>query len=258
MRYLFTILGAFFITVSTSAKCSTTPTDYTFYIKASSGFSCSESANVSAPSPLWNRAIQGYNASMGTCPIIGLSVGAEFLHLVDFELSLSNRSTYEYKKLQTPVDGGDSYTRRFDLDVTPILLNVQLLGASIESLHLNTRYGKIYPTIGFGIGVSRLLITNFRTTDLPSTGDSFPYPSFSAENQYTLRTNFTYMVLAGVEYNHQDRWAINLGYRLLNSGYFSGPQYLRVSSGSSVDVGKNQWKMRYVANELCIELKLFI
>ncbi|MBS0628406.1 MAG: hypothetical protein JSS09_09370, partial [Verrucomicrobia bacterium] len=146
----------------------------------------------------------------------------------------------------------------FDLSVTPLLFSINLLGRGIPYLHWNIGSGKIYPMIGSSLGVSNLLITNYRTTGLPPTGDSSPYESFSAENQYTLRRNFTYAFLAGFEYSYTNRFAIGTGYRWLNAGYFKGPRYQRVSSGSAVDVDGNEWNMRFRANEWFIEFKIFI
>lgn len=112
--------------------------------------------------------------------------------------------------------------------------------------------------LGAGVGMSNLLITNYRTTGLAPTGDSAPYASFSAENQYTLRKNFTYTVLAGLEYSYKEYWAIGSGYRWLDAGHFKGPRYQRVASGSAVDVSGDAWKMRFRANEWFIEFKIFI
>ncbi len=85
--------------------------------------------------------------------------------------------------------------------------------------------GEIYPIIGAGIGVSNLILTNFRTTGLPPSGGSAPFASFSAENQYTLRKNFTYTALIGFEYAYKDCWAISTGYRWFDAGKFKGPAF---------------------------------
>lgn len=234
------------------------PRDYSFYLKVGSGISFSETADVVAPSPPWNPAIQGYNSNLGYCPIASFSVGCEVAHVVDLEVSISDRSTFEYRKFQTPTTGGGSYTRKFDLDVIPILFSANFLGRNVPYLNCDVGAGKIYPMVGGGVGVSNLLITNFRTTGLPPTGDSSPYDSFSAESQYALRKNFTYTVSAGVEYSHEDYWAIGTGYRWFNAGHFKGPRYQRVASGSAVDVDGDKWNMRFIANEWFIELKIFI
>ncbi len=257
MNHFWYTLSLLAIIVSGAAKCYCRPQDYSFYIKVGSGISFSEPANVVAPSPPWNPAIQGYNSKLGNCPIASLSVGCEFVQVVDLEVSISNRSTFEYRKFQTPTTGGGSYTRKFDLNVTPILFSVNLLGRGIPYSHWNIGCGKIYPMIGAGVGISNLLITNFRTTGLPPTGASDPYASFSAENQYTLRKNFTYTLLAGLEYSYKDYWAIGTGYRWFNAGHFKGPRYQRVASGAAVDVSGDAWKMRFRANEWFIELKIF-
>lgn len=253
--------GIFFLLITTIfsaiAYCNE-PDDYSFYIKFGSGVSCSELANVIAPSSPWAAAVQGYDSKLGNCAIAALSVGCEFLHILDVEVSVANRSTFEYRQFQTPTAGGASYTREFDLSVTPILFSVNLLGRGIPHCNYDFGDGKIYPMIGVGIGMSNLLITNFRTIGLPATGDSSPYQSFSSENQYTLRKNFTYTLLAGVEYSHTDRWAIGTGYRWFNAGNFDGPEYLRVTSGSAVDVADDAWQMRFRAQEWFLEFKIFI
>lgn len=240
------------------AACCCQPQDYSFYIKVGSGISCSELANVVAPYPTWNPAIQGYNSKLGNCPIASLSIGCELLEILDLEVNISNRSVFKYRKFQTPIIGSGSYIREFDLNVISILFNANLLGRGMPSFNLDIGCGKIYPLVGVGLGVSDLLITNYRTTGLPPTGDSDPYKSFSAENQYTLRRNFTYTLLAGFEYNHNASWAIGTGYRWFNAGHFRGPRYQRVASGSAVDVGCDTWKMRFRSNEWFIEFKILI
>jgi opacity protein-like surface antigen len=258
MKHLLGRFSLLVIIISGVAQCGSGPQNYPFYIKIGSGVSISESVNVVASSPPWNPAIQGYNSTLGNCPIASLSFGCELFHVVDLEVSISNRSIFEYRKFQTPTTGGDSYTREFDLNVTPIIFSANLLGRGISRCNWEVGVGKVYPMLGAGLGVSNLLITNFRTTGLSSTGDSAPYDSFSSENQYTLRKNFTYTLLAGVEYSHNDRWAIGTGYRWLNAGSFKGPQYLRAASGAAVDVASDQWDMRFRAHEWFIEFKIFI
>lgn len=226
--------------------------DYSFYMKVGSGISFSESAKVTAPPLAWNRAIQGYHSKLGNRAIAGLSIGCELMRYVDVEVSVSARSTFKYRKFQTPVDGGDSYTREFDLDVIPILFSVNLLGRDLLC------FNNVYPFVGAGIGVSHLLITNFRTTGLPPSGASDPFASFSAENQYTHRRNFTYTALVGFEYNYNDCFAIATGYRWFDAGKFRGSRYQRVASGAAVDVGDQAWKMRFRANEWFIEFKIYL
>lgn len=258
MKLFLTILSLLAIPVLGTANCCCQPKDHSFYIKVGSGISFSESANVIAPAPAWNPAVQGYNSTLGNRPIADLSIGYEFKHLVDLEVSISNRSTFEYRKFQTPISGGESYTREFDLSVTPILFSANLLGRDIPCLNWGIACGKIYPIIGAGIGVSNLLITNFRTTGLPPSGASAPFASFSAENQYTLCKNFTYTALIGFEYSYNDCWAIATGYRWFDAGKFKGPRYQRVASGAAVDVADDAWEMRFRSNEWFVEFKIFI
>lgn len=260
MKRIIALLLLLTITISgiLNADCCCCQPQNPFYIKVGSGISFSESAHVVASPPTWNRAFQGYNSKLGNRPIAAFSVGCELLHLMDLEVSVSTRSTFKYRKFQTPFGGGDSYTREFDLDVIPILFSINLLGKNIPCLNWNIACGKVYPIIGAGIGVSHLLITNFRTTGLPPSGGSAPFESFSAENQYTLRKKFTYTALFGFEYNYKDCWAIGTGYRWFDGGKFSGPRFQRVSTGAAVDVAGEAWKMRFRSNEWFIEFKIFI
>ena len=244
--------------IEAHAKCCCQPKNYPFYIKIGTGVSCSQTAQIVAPSPPWNPALQGYHSSLGNCPIAYFGIGCELLRIVDLEVNISNRSTFEYRKFQTPVSGGASYTREFDLNVTPILFSANILGRGIPYLNWAIGCSKLYPILGAGLGISNLLITNYRTTGLPPTGDSAPYASFSSENQYTLRKNFTYTVLAGLEYSYNRFWAIATGYRWFDAGHFKGPRYQRVASGSAVDVDGDEWKMNFRSNEWFIELKIFI
>lgn len=229
-----------------------------FYIKVDSGISFSQAANVVAPNPPWNPAVQGYNTKLGKCPIAGLSIGCELWQVVDLEAQVSNRSLYKYRKFQTPTTGGPSYTRKFDLNVTSVLFCANLLGKDVPYLNWDICWGTIYPVLGAGVGSSNILITNYRTTGLLPTGDSSPYPSFSAENQYTLRKNFTYTLLAGLEYNYNTCWALATGYRWFNAGCFKGPRYQRVASGAAVDVGRDALNMRLRSNEWFVEFKIFV
>ncbi|HLB40585.1 MAG TPA: hypothetical protein VJJ83_02240 [Candidatus Babeliales bacterium] len=232
--------------------------DYTFYLKVGSGAAVSELATVRAPYPPWYPALQGYNAKLGVSPIISFGVGCELAQLLDLELNIANRATFKYRKHQTPTIGSDAYTREFDLNITSVLIAANLLGLGVPALNWEVGGGRLYQVLGVGLGVSDLLITNFRTTGLPATGDSAPYASFSTENQYTRRRNFTYTLLTGLEYNYQNCWVLGSGYRYFNAGNFSGPQYLRTGSGGAVDVGAATWQIPFRANEWFIEFKLFI
>lgn len=257
------ILGLFLlcaITVSgtISAKCCCHPEDYSFYIKAGTGISFAESANVTASPLTWNPAIQGYNSKLGNRAIADFSIGCELYKSLDVEVGVSARSTFKYRKFQTPVGGGNSYTREFDLNVIPILFSFNLIGRDIACLNWDFACGTLYPILGAGIGVSNLLITNFRTTGLPPSGDSDPYLSFSAENQYTHRTNFTYTLQLGLEYNYKECWAISTGYRWFDAGKFKGPRFQRVATGAAVDVGNEEWRMRFRANEWFVEFKIYL
>jgi opacity protein-like surface antigen len=261
MKYIFTslsLLAITFLGTINADYCCQCEKDYSFYIKVGSGISCSESANVFAPPSTWNPAVQGYNSTLGNQPIAEIGLGCQLMRLVDLELNVSARSNFKYRKFQTPLNGSSSYTREFDLTVIPILFSINVLGRDIPYLNWEIACGKIYPVIGASVGISHLHITNFRTTGLPPIGGSIPFPSFSAENQSTHRHNFTYTALIGIEYAHNDRWAVTTGYRWFDAGRFKGPRFQRVSTGSAVDIAGEEWKMDFKSNEWFIEFKIFL
>jgi opacity protein-like surface antigen len=257
-HFLYSLLLAISISSTVTADCCCQPQDYSFYFKVGSGVSCADSADVYAPPAAWDPAIQGYNSKLGNQAIGEFGIGCELLRLVDLEVNISTRSTFKYRKFQTSTIDGSSYTREFDLNVTPILFSVNLLGRDISYLNWNFGCGSIYPIIGAGLGVSNLVISNFRTTGLPPSGGSAPFASFSAENEHTRHNNFTYTVLLGLEYNHNDIWTLATGYRWFDAGKFKGPRYLRVSTGSAVDISGEEWKLHFKSNEWFIEFKVFL
>ncbi len=233
-------------------------TDYAFYTKLGSGISCSQTAQIVAPYPPWNPALQGYDAKLGNSPIVSFSLGCELGHTVDLQVSIDKRANFKYLKYQTPTTGGDSYTRQFGLNISSVMFTANLLGQKCPYVSKEIGCGKLYPMIGVGLGASHLLISSFRTVGLPPTGDSTPYASFSSENQYTPRKSFTYTLQAGLEYNYHDCWAVGTGYRWFNAGHFAGPRYFRVANGAAVDVGSDTWDIRFRSNEWFIEFKIFI
>lgn len=258
MKHLFGLSALALLTFSQGLFADCCPCiEYSFYAKVGSGVCCPETLHVIAPPTTWNVALQGYDTTLGTRAIADLSLGCELMRWLDLDVSIASRSNFKYRKFQTPTVGGDSYRREFDLHVRSILFSATLLGREMSCFTWDIACGTLYPVVGASVGMSDLLITNFRTTGLSPSGDSAPYASFSAENQHTLRRRCTYTVFVGLEYNIQDRWALSTGYRYFDAGRFKGPRFFRVANGSAVDVSGEEWKMRFRANEWFIALKMF-
>lgn len=152
---------------------------------------------------------------------------------VDLDVKVSARSTFKYRKYQTPTNGDPSYMREFDLDVIPVLFSATILGREVACLNYDVGGGSVYPIFGAVLGVSHLKITNFRTKGLPASGGSSPFASFSAENQYRLRKNFTYTAFVGLAYQCHDSWSLASGYRWFDAGKFKGPRFLRFDRSGS-------------------------
>lgn len=235
------------------------------YLKLGSGASFALDADVSAPTAFWSPAIEGYNANLGVRPIAEVGFGYEFSNLLSAELSLSYRPQYEYRKKQTVTPDSTtpasftSITRQFDLDVGNLMFSIFLSGRGFDCLNwsLGCIPGSIYPILGGGVGVGRLLINNFRGINLPAVSPSDPFPAFSSENQYTVRYRPVYQVMAGLEYRYCDKWAVSVGYRWLDYGRFKGPRFVRIADGTALDTTDNEWRIRFAANEAFVEFKWF-
>ncbi len=188
-----------------------------FYLKIGSGASFSTKADIETSPAVWDPAIQGYDSSLGTAPIVlaGLGYDSPF---VSADIATSYRPNFTYRKFQTPTPGNTTgwalgqKTRKFDLDVTSLMFTLYFNGRGFNCL--NWKMGKsssIYPIVGGGVGASQLKIFNFRSTGLPSVVAT--YASFASENQYTIKYEFTYQLMGGFEYRYRDLFAVSTGYR---------------------------------------------
>lgn len=232
-----------------------------FYLKVGSGVSISNTAQITTNPAVWDPAYQGYNSRLGAAPIALAGVGYDS-RFVFGELTASCRPNYSYNKNQTPTTSSTpgslgSTTRRFNLDVSSVMFSLYFNGRGFKALTWNIRKtGAFYPIIGSGVGVSQMKIFNFRSTGLPPVASGFP--AFASENQYTTSYRFTYQVMGGFEYRYRDRYAISLGYRWFDVSSFKGPRYIRDNQGNAIDVQSNTWKIKFDANEVFLELKLFL
>ncbi len=251
---------AFANTCSETAEKQRTPGH--LYLKLNTGASFARKAKISAPPASWDPSPQGYNGRLKTRPIIGAGIGCDFNSLFSADITASFRPDYRYRKFQTstsistPAFVGTKI-RKFDLDATSLMGSLYLSGRGMSFLSWDiTSSSELYPFFGGGIGASRLKIYNFRSTNLTSLIP--PFPAFASENQYTIRYCFTYQLQTGLEYRYHEKWALSTGYRWFDSMRFKGPRYFRDSIGQSFDVGKDEWRIKFRAHELFLELKIFL
>lgn len=250
----FFLAGIILCSTLLASDCQQSDSQYSnLYLKLGTGPSISRKATIYTNPALWDPAEEGYNASLGTVPIVLGGLGYDNPYICT-DITLTYRPDYSYSKYQIPTTGTTpgalgTTTRRFNLDIGSAMWTVYLSGRGW------VKSWPVYPIIGGGVGVSRLLIYNFRSTGLPTVVDG--EPSFASENQYTVNYRFTYQVMAGFEYRFKDICALSLGYRWFDPNRFSGPRYLRDNEGNALDVGSNTWKINFSANEVFAEFKVF-
>ena len=113
----------------------------------------------------------------------------------------------------------------------------------------------LYPFIGGGIGGTRCALFDFRSTGLTG-GDG---PTFNSENQYSTDYRLTYQILGGLELKQIGSWAISCGYRFFDIGSLKSSRYFRDATGAAFDTGNaGRWSIPFSANEVFLELKLFL
>jgi opacity protein-like surface antigen len=258
----FAILNLFFsISMHAQSCCEEQPCGK-FYLKLASGASFSEKLKVVAPIAIWDPAVEGYRARIGTRPILGAAIGYDFGRFLATDLEFSYRPAFKYKKFQTSIANDTTAaqignkTRHFNLDVSSIMYSVYLNGYESFSWRPQCSVGALYPVLGAGVGVSQLKIYNFRSSGLPDTGDNVP--GFGSDNEYTKRYHFTYQVMVGLEYRYGETWALSAGYRWFDAGKFKGPSYIRNPAGLGQDVRPHEWRMKFRSNEAFVEFKVFI
>lgn len=233
-----------------------------FYLLFGTGPSFSTQAKIYAPPAVWALTNEGYNASLGIKPIIEAGFGYEFLSYLSADIVFAYRPDYKYYKFQTTAPSEtrntQTRTRHFNLDIATVMFSLYVSGRGIPGLcwSLPSISSTIYPIIGGGVGTSRLTIYNFLASGYPPT--TTPFPSFASENAYTVRYRFTYQLMGGFEYRMKNNWAFSLGYRWFDPRHFDGPRYIRDNLGNTQDVLDNMWRIKFKANEIFFELKVFL
>ncbi len=231
------------------------------YIKVSPGATFPLKADICARQPVWDPAIQGYNSKFDTRTNFGLAVGYEFCPWMAVEANITYRGQFKYKKFQTPPAGATTdlpaKTRRFNMDLLTTMGSLVLQGRYFDCCTCECDTISVYPIISGGVGTSRIIIWDFRSTGLAPTDDNAPLLSFASENQYSVRWNFSYQLSAGLECRYCDNWAIAVSYRWFDAGRFRGPRYFRDQDGNAFDVCNETWRMHLQANEVVVDLKVF-
>lgn len=259
------ILPLFTLLTMGTINAQNYPSD-SFYLKVGTGVSFAQKAHVNAPDALWDPANQGYNSRLGERPILAFGLGFQpYCSSFSADLTYSFRPQYKYRKFQTTVAGSTTTgnlgakTREMDLDVSSIMLSGYWSGKGHDWLTWRLGHSKstFCPFLGFGVGVSRITIYNFRSTGLPAPSPAeIAAPSFGSSNEYTVRTSFTYQLMGGLEYNYCDLWTLSLGYRWFDAGRYKGPSFIRTPLGTAADSSGNEWRSHFRAQEVLLELKV--
>lgn len=246
--------------------CPPSCKDRRAFIKLITGASFSRKANISVDPTVWDPSFQGYNAHLGTAPLLGAGFGYKFCDSLSGDISLIQRWGYKYNKFQTTPPNAQtpfalpSKTRKFDLDTTSLMFNGRLHGKGIQNLSctLGNTGSYLAPILGGGIGLSWHKMRNFRSVFGPTILTAPASGVTAIGLSSTNTTSFSYQLEAGFEYRHKEIWGLSVGYRWFDGGKFKGPSHVIGGTGLPgsplVGVAVPPWKGRLRSQEIFVEI----
>jgi len=241
-----------------------------FYLKAGVGGSFSRDAGICVDNRQWNRASEGYTASVCDSELYTVAAGYIFNKLVSAECEVTVRPSFSYQKFQTPVSASTfsfvgliPRTRFFRLSNTAIMANFYVRGAGVaDRLAWEFCDGGwlLQPVLGVGLGISYNNLYDFHTVfcneaNIINLNGLITRRVASVELPYTSRS-LSGQVMIGCELVHEN-FSGYVGYRYFNGGTFKSNNYLtsRNASTDGTHAGTSvPWKGKLRAHEFVVNL----
>jgi len=218
------------------------------YIGVEFGGSWTMNANIHAPRPFWDTAINGYNSDLGASAIYGLVFGYHFVDFFRADIHYQYRPSYSYEKKQENTGEVSDKIRNFDLENQAILFSGYLQASGITCLGSLQLCGMVIdPFITGGVGISYNTVSSFYSESLDFPGETF---SMMVSKQTSA---FSWQAGIGLDFRLCCS-VISLGYRYFYGGEFKSNNYLIDDpDGTSIafqGVTTTPWKGKIKANEL--------
>lgn len=230
-----------------------------YYLRCEGGPSFSKCSTICADPIYWDVSDNGYNAKLGTAPMVGAEGGISFYDIMSLGARVNYRSKFSYCKFQTsqststPNFLGDK-TRFFDLDNTSFMINL-IVNRTKTGYGYSSSSCTITPYAGLGIGFARSTIYNFHST-LASTVSVGNFTTNSVNSIMALDANnsFAWDAQAGVNFSFCDSLSISIAYRYFDSGNFKSNNYItNIPTGFDSPIEVPAWAGKLRANELVIQ-----
>ncbi|MDZ4123912.1 MAG: hypothetical protein U1E02_07010, partial [Hydrogenophaga sp.] len=241
-----------------------------FFLKAGVGGSFSRDADICVDSRQWNRASEGYTASVGKSELYTVAAGYTFNKLFSTECEVTVRPSFRYQKFQTPLAastfsfaGLTPRTRFFRLSNTAIMANLYCKGAGVAD-KLAWKFCDddwlLQPVLGAGLGISYTNLYDFHTVfcdeaNIINLNGLITRRVASVELPYTNRS-LSGQVMVGFELTYENFLAY-VGYRYFNGGSFKSNNYLtsRNASTDGTHAGTSvPWKGKLRAHEFVVNI----
>lgn len=254
-RSLVLLLGLPFYTMGWAGGIENIVPENHVFITVGSGYSWSQSADISVDTSVWDASPQGYDNNVSNSLILDAEAGYIINSLLSVGAGLSYRGDYQYSQFQTSTASatpgfiGDK-TRFFDLNNTAVMGNLYLnkFGAHHYLDYHFTHAINIFPFAGAGVGVGYNNMTNFHS-EVPTTG-SVGVASVMPDN---TEKSLAYQAMVGLVLEINSTLSFDGGYRYFNGGNFKSNNY--IPNGTPPETAP-AWTGNLSANEAFVEANL--
>lgn len=239
-----------------------------YYIRAELGESFSRCANTCIPGHIWDEVNEGYNNNLGKAPLAGFAFGVNLGNMVSLGVNYTYRGPFHYKKYQTPIVAVENIvndtlvvarTRYFDFENNSYLIELFANRMGIASEYCwDFFYGSIAPYIGFGLGWSRNIVSNFHSVEDNTVSiGSFHSNGIASTMSYKATKSFSWSFSVGIEYNC-DCLDLSIGYRYFDGGKFKSNNYItdNLKAADYKEIKVPAWRCKFTSNEVVASLSL--
>lgn len=234
--------------------------DIWYYLRAEAGASFSMDSHICANPIIWDPAVEGYNATLGTAPMVGLEGGVNFHEWLSLGTRVNFRSKFKYCKKQTSINASEpgfigDKTRFFNLDNTSFMINLAF-NRTEKSFGWEFCNFSINPFAVIGIGWGRTTLYNFHSQRAETvTVGNFTTNRVASIMSPNANNNFVWDGQLGLNFVFCKDLSVSIGYRYFDGGHFKSNNYLiDVTPDFDSPININAWLGKLRANELVIQL----
>jgi hypothetical protein len=208
---------------------STCSQELTWYGTFQVGYAYSYTSYLFNPDPLtWDKALEGYAASLGGAPFLKMGFGASVLRYLDVDVSYTYYQNFHYEKHQTgsettPNFSGYMRNRFFSLSHQNVLLNATFCPKDRLYFSFWDLETTFFAGMGIGCGLSRVL--PFYTVGYQQGVGSVANAGIKVNT-----ASFAWQGTCGLRFHPRSSCcSLDVGYMFYDGGPYQVAQYLSVN-----------------------------